>query len=152
MRLALFIAFLVLSRVCFAQTTNAAPASPEPTPPKSPAPAAKPAHLSTTAQMQATIDKLTQSNHDLLELLKEQQSVLQDIQFDRRQQSRHIQSLEERLEDALQENAKLQGKVSTLAADAIVRPPIPLQPLPNPPGAASSTNAPPAKPGPDDRR
>jgi hypothetical protein len=137
MRQALFIALFILPRLTFAQTTNAAP------PPAATAPA-KPAHPpSTIAQMQATIDKLTQSNRDLLDLLKEQQSVLQDIQFDRRLQSRHIQSLEERLEDALQENAKLQGKVSTLAADAAVRPAIPLQPLPTQPPSVSSTNAPP---------
>jgi len=99
------------------------------------------------AQMEATIDKLTQSNRDLLDLLKQQQTVLQDLQFDRRQQSRHIQSLEERLEDALQENARLQGKVSGLAAEAEIRTAVPLQPLPNSPSAtnAATAAAPPTK-------
>jgi len=145
MRLVLLIALLFLTRLAFAEPTNdtnapvvSAPPSPTGGNAKPAAPSNKPAHLTTTAQMQATIDKLTQSNRDLLDLLKEQQAVLQDIQFDRRQQSRHIQSLEERLEDALQENAKLQGKVSGLAADAAVRPATPLQPLPNP---STATNA-----------
>jgi hypothetical protein len=149
MRPALLIGLLFLTRFAFAQTTNSAPA--QTAPPKPATSAAKPAHPSTLAQMQATIDKLTQSNRDLLDLLKEQQSVLEDIQFDRRQQSRHIQSLEERLEDALQENAKLQGKVSSLTADAAIRPAIPLQPLTNQLSGASApppTNAAPAEAAP----
>ena len=72
--------------------------------------------------MQAALDQLTQSNRDLLDLLKKQQAVLEDIQFDRRLQSRQIESLEERLEETLLQNAQLQNKVANLEADAAVRP------------------------------
>ncbi len=65
---------------------------------------------------QSAFDRLTQSNHDLLELLKKQQAVLEDIQLDRRLQSRQIQSVEERLTDSLQENAQLQVKIAKLEA------------------------------------
>ena len=108
MRLAFLIALLFLPRLSFAQATNDTNAPALPAPPASAGGNAKPAAApnksakpTTTAQMQATIDQLTQSNRDLLDFLKKQQAVLQDIQFDRRLQSRQIQSLEERLEDAL---------------------------------------------------
>jgi hypothetical protein len=158
MRLVLLIALVFLTRPAFAQATNDTNAPILPAPPASTGGNAKPAappskspRPTTTAQMQATIDKLTQSNRDLLDLLKQQQAVLQDIQYDRRQQSRHIQSLEERLEQALQENAKLQAKVASLSADAAVRPAVPLQPLPNPLAATNAVMAstpPPTKPTP----
>ncbi len=92
---------------------NVAPA-PEPT--VSPPPAAAPAPISasTAAQMSAALTRLTQSNQELLDLLKKQQAVLEDIQYDRRLQNRQISSLEERLQEALQENAQLQAKVAKL--------------------------------------
>ena len=64
--------------------------------------------------MQAALDQLTQSNHELLDLLKKQQAVLEDMQFDRRLQSRQIASLEERLEEALTEKHQLESKVAKL--------------------------------------
>ncbi|MEJ0000545.1 MAG: hypothetical protein WDO13_16135 [Verrucomicrobiota bacterium] len=80
----------------------------------------------TLTQMQTALDQLTQSNHDLLDLLKKQQQVLEDMQFDRRLQSRQIQSLEERMEEALQEKSQLEAEVAKLQADAAVRPSIPV--------------------------
>jgi len=68
------------------------------------------------APTQNAFDRLTQSNHDLLELLKKQQSVLEDIQYDRKLLNRQIQTLEERLTDSLQQNAQLQVKVAKLEA------------------------------------
>jgi hypothetical protein len=76
----------------------------------------------TAAELQKAVDQLTQSNRDLLDLLKRQQDVLQDMQFDRRLQSRQIQSLEERLEDSLYQNTQLQNKIDKLESDASVRP------------------------------
>jgi hypothetical protein len=76
----------------------------------------------TLAQMQASLDELTKSNHDLLDLLKQQQAVLEDIQYDRRLQSRQIQSLEERLEEALTERQQLQDKVDRLELQADSKP------------------------------
>lgn len=100
--LAFLFAFVLLAGSSIAQT-NAPSAAP-------PKPAA--------TDSQSAIDQLTQSNRDLLDLLKKQQGVLEDIQYDRRIQSRQIQSLEERLSEALQDNAKLQSKVAELAAAA----------------------------------
>ena len=90
-------------------------------------PAAKPAGKSsaqsaTLAQTAAALATVTRSNQDLLDLLKKQQAVLEDIQFDRRLQNRQISSLEERLEDAMQQNADLQAKVAKLEAEAAVAP------------------------------
>ncbi|MCE0485040.1 MAG: hypothetical protein LV479_12490 [Methylacidiphilales bacterium] len=65
---------------------------------------------------QTAVDRLSKSNAELLDLLKQQQSVLEDIQYDRRLQSRQIQLLEERLEETIQENARLQAKVDSLSA------------------------------------
>ena len=98
--LLLLFVFVFLLRSAQAQTTPAAN--------KTPAPPAPPT--------QSTFDSLTQSNHDLLELLKKQQAVLEDIQYDRRLQNRQIQSLEERLTDALQQNNQLQVKIAKLEA------------------------------------
>ena len=83
-------------------------------------------------QMQASLDQLTKSNHDLLDLLKQQQSVLEDIQYDRRLQSRQIDNLEQRLEETLTEKQQLEEKVDNLEAQAAVRPAIPTIPAPTP--------------------
>jgi exonuclease VII large subunit len=148
MRLAPLLVFIFLIRLSFAQTN--APTAPPTAPVPAPKPAS-PAKLSrsqqTTAQLQAALDQLTQSNRDLLDLLKQQQAVLEDMQFEHRQQSRQIQSLEERLESTLFENTQLQNKVSKLEADAAVRPPLPV--TANPQGgtisavpATDATNSP----------
>ena len=101
-------------------------------------------------QMQASRDELTKSNHDLLDLLKQQQQVLEDIQFDRRLQSRQISTLDERLEEALAEKQQLQEKVDSLEMQASSHPaaaPAPPTPTPTPaPDAAVTTGAAPAKP------
>jgi hypothetical protein len=114
--------FFLLTHFCVAQTNSTI--------------AAPPAKDGT--DLQKAIAQLTQSNHDMLELLKKQQAVLEDLQFDRRQQSRQIESLEERLTESQLENSQLQNKVANLAADAAVRPPVAMAPLP---GAASQTSA-----------
>jgi hypothetical protein len=93
------------------------------------------------AQNAATIQKLTESNQELLDLLKKQQAVLEDIQYDRRLQNRQISSLEERLEDALQQNAELQTKVAKLE-EQISMTPLP-SPTPAPAPAPSPETAPP---------
>jgi hypothetical protein len=108
--------------------TNSAAAHPPSvvTTPPAPKPAstrpAKSSHASasaqTLAQMQSSLDELTKSNHDLLDLLKQQQSVLEDIQYDRRLQSRQIDNLESRLEEALTEKQQLQDKVDRLELQA----------------------------------
>jgi hypothetical protein len=122
MRLALFFVLLFLTRPSFAQTNADVTPSPQPEVNISRAQA-------TAIELQKTIDQLTQSNRDMLDLLKKQQAVLEDMQFDRRLQSRQIQSLEERLEDALQQNTQLQTKVARLEADAALRAAAPSAPL-----------------------
>jgi hypothetical protein len=113
---------------------------------------ARPATVTAQAlmQMQGSLDQLTKSNHDLLDLLKQQQQVLQDIQYDRRLQSHQIENLEERLEEALTEKQQLEAKVDSLESQAAVRPaagttavaPAPT-PAPNtPPAPAPSPNSP----------
>ena len=104
----------------------------------------------TLAQMQASLDELTKSNHDLLDLLKQQQSVLEDIQYDRRLQSRQIENLEARLEEAMLDRQQLQGKVDTLEAQAS-RPSVtaPAPPAPNPPPTVGTTQPVTARPQPD---
>jgi hypothetical protein len=151
MRLALLLALLFLGRLSFAQTNvpTAGPATPSPAPAPKPAIAKKPHAPATAVQLQAALDQLTQSNRDLLDLLKKQQAVLEDMQFDRRLQSRQIESLEERLEDALFQNTQLQKKIATLEADAAVRPSA--APVTAPAALAAtpgSTNTPPAQPVP----
>ena len=107
------------------------------------------------AQNAATIQRLTQSNQELLDLLKKQQAVLEDIQYDRRLQNRQIASLEERLEDSLQQNAQLQTKIAkleeqiSLMPQTTERPPEPTpvtasNPSPSPTPTATVTEAPPA--------
>src|SRR5260221_3807285 len=92
----------------------------------------------TAAALQSSLDHLTQSNRELLDLLKKQQLVLEDIQYDRRLQSRQIQSLEERLEETLVENAQLQGKIAKLEATAAAGP-SPASPPPAATNAAGSS-------------
>jgi hypothetical protein len=141
----ILLALIGFSPTAWAQTNDAIAASPA----KSTI-AIKPAHGpvgATTAQLQTALDQLTQSNRDLLDLLKKQQAVLEDIQFDRRQQSRHIESLEERLEEAMLQNAQLQSKVANLEAAAVAPPAAPtptFTPLPN----AGSTQPPVTEPPP----
>jgi len=134
MRLVLFLALLLPPCAALAQT-NASSAT-------APAKTASSSKLSrtamTAAELQKTVDQLTKSNADLLELLKQQQSVLEDIQFDRRQQGRHIESLEERLEESLLQNTQLQNKIANLEAEAAVRPAVSTQP----PSAGNSTPPP----------
>jgi TolA-binding protein len=129
-----------------------------------PAPIHKAAAQPTAAEMAAstenaaTLARLTQSNQDLLDLLKKQQAVLEDIQYERRLQNRQISSLEERLEEAMQQNAQLEAKVARLEAQIAVTPATaandsstaaakPAAPAPPPP-----TPAPPASylPAPED--
>jgi hypothetical protein len=94
----------------------------------------------------AIIDRLTLSNQDLLDLLKKQQAVLEDIQFDRRLQNRQISSLEERLEDTLEENAKLQAQVARLET-ALATPPSAAAPsAASAPAAVVTPSAPPPAP------
>ncbi len=128
---ALLFAFALLAGSSFAQTNTLSTTKPAATDPRS------------------AVDQLTQSNRDLLDLLKKQQGVLEDIQYDRRIQSRQIQSLEERLAEALQDNARLQSKVAELAAAAsnsTKAGPAPLTPPPMDPNAAHVVEPPPAPP------
>lgn len=97
-------------------STSSTPAKSVPTPTAPHTPSTVSA--ASAAATQAALERLTQSNGELMDLLKQQQSVLEDIQYDRRLQSRQIQSLEERLEETLQENAQLQSKVAALSAAA----------------------------------
>ena len=98
----LVLALILTSGVAFAQTTP---------PATQPAPAPAAVHPPTAA-----VDRLAQTNADLIDLLKKQQAVLEDIQFDRRLQSRQIQSLEERLQETLIENTQLKNKMDRLSA------------------------------------
>ena len=147
MRFAFLLALLFLTRLSFAQTTESTAPDSAPSPkPASPAKLSRSA--ATASELQKAVDQLTQSNRDLLDLLKQQQAVLEDIQFDRRQQSRHIQSLEERLEGALLQNAQLQNKVANLEADAAVRPASPLVIAPAEPTASTQSSPAQAMPAP----
>jgi len=170
-RPALFL-FVLLGLMRFAMAQDSSPSQTEQsalklTPPPTRSAASSNAHPAANgaavAVLQATVDQLTRKNDDLLDLLKKQQGVLEDIEYDRRLQSRQIQSLEERLEDALLQNTKLQDKVSNLEAAAAVAPvaapvadkPVVAPPTP-PPGDAEpaapptpSTYLPPAQTGGD---
>ncbi len=135
--------------VVFAQTLPVPdPDAPKPIPPnlkitQPPADGTTPSAANSTASAnKEAMDRLTQSNRDLLDLLKKQQSVLEDIQYDRRLQSRRIETLVERLADAFQENARLQAQVTELQA-AAAHPA--LAPAPTP---APTTNATPPTPPP----
>jgi hypothetical protein len=105
------------------------------------APAANKTPSSGASPTQSAFDTLTQSNHDLLELLKKQQAVLEDIQYDRRLQNRQIQLLEERLTDAIQQNGQLQAKVAKLEATIAAGPA-------SPDASANGTHPSPAQPPP----
>jgi hypothetical protein len=139
--------FLVLLLACVFPALSFAQTLPVPDSPPSSSDDGKAASQPLSpAAMQHAMDLLTQSNHDLLDLLKQQQAVLEDIQYDRRLQSRQIQLVEERLTDCLTENAKLQAKIATLEATASAPPA-------NPPPAttavapvAQTTEAPPPTP------
>jgi hypothetical protein len=129
-----------------ASSTNAAPtdqaANPSPTP-------AKRKPLSSAAQLQIALDQLTQTNRDLLDLMKKQQGVLQDMQFDRRLQSRQIELLEERLTDTAFQNAQLQKQIAVLEADAARPQPPPSPPAPTTPATNVAAATPPPTPDPD---
>jgi len=94
---------------------------------------------SSNAVMQATIDRLSRTNQELLDLLDRQQKVLQDLQVDRRLQSRQIMLVEQRLEETLHLNASLQAQISKLQAEAEA--PRPTAPAAND-AAPAKTNAP----------
>ena len=124
MPFALLAALLFFASPALAQTDAPDAPAAEPAPKSKPvAPAPKLSKSQMTAvELQKTVDTLTQSNHDLLDLMQKQQAVLEDIQFDRRLQSRQIQSLEERLETTLYQNNQLQNKVNKLEAQASLSP------------------------------
>ena len=153
MRLALLLVLAFLPGLIFGQT-DATPSDSSQAPPK---PAVKISRSQlTAAELQKTVDQLTQSNRDLLDLLKQQQAVLEDMQFDRRLQSRQIESLEERLEDSIYQNSQLQSKVAKLEEDAarptapvVAAPAEPTPPAP-PAQASDSTNAAPSPTPPTD--
>jgi hypothetical protein len=130
--LPLVLALFSLSRMVEAQTQSQSANSQN----TSRSSAAASSRATVNATLQTTIDRLTQSNHDLLDLLKKQQAVLEDIQYDRRLQSRQIQSLEERLEETLLQNAQLQNKISNLETAAAVAP----TPAPAAPAVATPAN------------
>jgi len=138
MRFAFLAALLFLAPLASAQT-NSDSETPAPKPKPVAAPKLTKAQM-TAAELQKTVDTLTQSNHDLLQLLQKQQAVLEDIQFDRRLQSRQIQSLEERLETTLQENNELQNKVSKLESQ-VTLPSTGASPAPAPAPAPTSGDA-----------
>jgi hypothetical protein len=100
------------------------------------------------AQTAAALARVTQSNQDLIDLLKKQQAVLEDIQYDRRLQNRQISSLEERLEDAMQQNADLEAKVAKLEAEAAITPVAIPGTAPASAPAAQLITPPPAPPAP----
>lgn len=110
-----------------------------------PAPAAKPEAPPASAATgpQTELDRLTQSNRDLLDLLKKQQSVLEDIQYDRRLQNRQIQQLEQRLEESLQANADLQTKMAKLQDQLAAATANPPSPSTNAPDTAAPAKSPP---------
>ncbi len=83
-----------------------------------PPPAPTPSGHGSAAASAVAMEHLTRSNQELLDLLKQQQAVLEDIQYDRRLQNRQISLLEQRLEDTLQLNAELDVKVAKLEATA----------------------------------
>ena len=102
-----------------------------------------------SAETAAALARLTEANQELLDLLKKQQAVLEDIQFDRRLQSRQISSLEERLEESLQENSQLQAKIAKLEEQISLSPTTDTKSTPAPsstPSAPKAVDAPPPPP------
>jgi hypothetical protein len=149
MRVAFLLALVLVARVSFAQT-DAPPAAPA-LPPPAPKPASSiktSRSTATAAELQKAVDQMTQSNRDLLDLLKKQQAVLEDMQFDRRLQARQIQSLEEKLEDSLYQNTQLQNKVDQLEANSALHQPASVAATPAPVENLAATNAAPAQPAP----
>jgi hypothetical protein len=122
-------------------SSDASPSLP-PSKPEKAGKAAKSASSSTAAQSAATIARLAQSNQELLDLLKKQQAVLEDIQYDRRLQNRQISSLEERLQESLQENAQLQAKVAKLEEQISLGPATPGDKTAAAPSTPAATPAP----------
>ena len=105
------------------QSIDSTPGSdPRETSPPPSAPEVPAAPTAVPPATQRAVDRLTQANQELLDLLKRQQAVLEDIQYDRRLQSRQISSLEERLTDSIQENAQLQAKVAHLEEQISIGP------------------------------
>jgi hypothetical protein len=100
------------------------------------------ANVQTPSQMQAALEQLKQTNQELLDLLKKQQVVLEDMQYDRRLQSRQIAMVEERLEDALNEKHQLQTKIDELETQAS-RGATPSSPVV--PGTVTSAGGPPSR-------
>jgi len=133
MRLALFLALGFLPGLSFAQTGPTPDATTQPTPANHPP-------TENASALQISVDRLAQSNRDLLDLLKKQQAVLEDMQFDRRLQSRQIESLEERLQETLLQNAQLQNKIDNLATAAAT--------AQNNPALAAANSASPSKSAP----
>jgi hypothetical protein len=116
-----------------------------------PTPSSRKAAPPSVVANEIALDQLTQSNLDLLDLLKKQQAVLEDIQFDRRLQSRQISSLEERLVDTLKENEELRVKVAKLETQLATMPapsatPAPSSAAPTSPAAVDTPATPPAPP------
>jgi hypothetical protein len=162
MRITVLLALVFLTRFTLAETdTNAPTATPPALAPASPpkpaasaggngksASSGKMSRSATAAQLQAALDQLTQSNRDLLDLLKKQQVVLEDMQYDRRLESRQIQSLEERLTTTLFENTQLQNKVASLEAAAEARPQAGTATAAPLPATADTNNAAPNSPAP----
>ena len=91
-------------------------------------------------------DRLAETNRDLLDLLKKQQLVLEDIQVDRRLQARRIETLLERLTDALKDNGQLQAQVASLQATAAARPAPTNSPTPPPSETPLARKQPPPPP------
>jgi hypothetical protein len=141
-------------------TVSSAPSTEAPSPDQNPAPDSSdsaPAKHKTSATLPspnaaetaAALARLSEANQELLDLLKKQQAVLEDIQFDRRLQSRQISSLEDRLEESLQENSQLQAKIAKLE-EQISLGPVPdtksSQTSSSPAPAPQPVNAPPPPP------
>jgi hypothetical protein len=96
--------------------------SPAPPAPVSSSHQSSSAASATAAENAAALARVTEANQELLDLLKKQQAVLEDIQYDRRLQNRQISSLEDRLEITLQQNAALEMKVAKLEEEISLGP------------------------------
>jgi len=143
MRLILLLA--LVPNLLFAQTAPPPTGNDTPRPVTSPIDLRPPPPPVTTAStLQESVDRLSKTNSELMDLLKKQQAVLEDIQYDRRLQSRQIQSLEERLQETLFENATLQNKVDKLNSTASNPGAAPTAPAVGANGA--NTNQPPPTP------
>ncbi len=150
MRLLPALCIFTLGSLRLSAQTLPVPDSDDVKPTPKPAPTAAASKTTSTINaLQASVDRLTLNNQALLDLLKKQQAVLEDIQFDRRLQSRQIQSVAQRLEESLAENGKLQTKIAALEATAAATPPpsaIAATPAGTTPKAAPLVEPPPAEP------